>query len=168
MKREDAWRDEDEWKVLAECNAPTKREARVMMRRKFPAKVSKVPGDIGVRPTRDMARLRRGGADAPQPKRQRLRLADGRRLRAGPGPLTPILPAYSPGLAYVPGAYGAGAGRSARGLPILWESPLGDELRGRLWMASPRAVRDAGGGRKRPGSMLADEGLAKKRQEGRT
>ena len=47
-------------------------------------------------------------------------------------PITPILPSYSPGAAQEPAAYGAGAGRSARGLPILWESPAAEDLRGGL------------------------------------
>ena len=90
-------------------------------------------------------------------------------LREGAAPRfgTPAgFPAYSPGLAHQPGPYGAGAGRSARGLPILWESPSAEDLRGRLWQQSPGAVGAAGARAKRKGSGLADEGLAKRRQEG--
>ena len=49
---------------------------------------------------------------------------------------------------------------------ILWESPLAEDLRGRLWQQSPGAVGAAGARAKRKGSGLADEGLAKRRQEG--
>ena len=75
-------------------------------------------------------------------------------------------PAYSPGLARQPGAYGAGAGRSVRGLPIVWESPSPGELRGQKWRLSSGAVRAAGAPGKRKGSALADERLAKRRHEG--
>ena len=51
-------------------------------------------------------------------------------------PITPIIPTYSPGAAHEPEAYGAGAGRSVRGLPILWESPAAEELRGVLSVES--------------------------------
>ena len=79
---------------------------------------------------------------------------------------TPMgFPAYSPGLAHQPGAYGAGAGRSVRGLPIVWESPSPGELRGQRWRLSPEAVRAAGAPGKRKGSALADERLAKRRHE---
>ena len=54
----------------------------------------------------------------------------------------------------------------ARGLPIVWESPGVDELCGSLWAVSPSGVPGCGG--KRRGSGLADEGVAKKRREGRT
>ena len=62
-----------------------------------------------------------------------------------------------------------GAGRSARGFPafpsIVWESPDAEELRGRLWKASPGAVRREWAPAKRRGSGLADESLAKRRHE---
>ena len=74
-------------------------------------------------------------------------------------------PVYSPGLAHQPEGHGAGGGRSARGLPILWESPSPDVLRGQLWKMSPAAVRAAGGKGVRRGSDLADERLAKRRHE---
>ena len=54
------------------------------------------------------------------------------------------------------------AGRSARGLPIVWESPGAEELRGSLWATSPGGVGGAVGQRKRKRSGLADEGLAKR------
>ena len=41
-----------------------------------------------------------------------------------------------------------------------------EDLRGRLWQQSPGAVGAAGARAKRKGSGLADEGLAKRRQEG--
>ena len=75
------------------------------------------------------------------------------------------LPGYSPRLAHQPGAYGAGAGRSVRGLPILWESPSPGALRGQKWKLSPGAVRAEGAPSKRRGSALADERLAKRRHE---
>ena len=59
-----------------------------------------------------------------------------------------------------------GVGRSARGLPIVVDSPRIDELRGVLWKVSPAGVRAGESGRKRSGSMLAQEGIAKKRKEG--
>ena len=76
-------------------------------------------------------------------------------------------PAYSPGLAHQPGAFGAGAGRSVRGLPIVGcaESPSPGELRGQRWRLSPGAVRAVGAPGKRKGSALADERLAKRRHE---
>ena len=46
------------------------------------------------------------------------------------------------------------------------ESPGAEELRGSLWATSPGGVGGAAGPRKRRGSGLADEGLAKKRTEG--
>ena len=55
-----------------------------------------------------------------------------------------VFPAYSPGLAHQPGLYGAKAGRSARGLPILWEAPSAEDLRGRLWQQSPDVPHEAG------------------------
>ena len=48
----------------------------------------------------------------------------------------------------------------------MWESPGAEELRGSLWATSPGGVGGAVGQRKRRGSGLADEGLAKKREEG--
>ena len=68
-------------------------------------------------------------------------------------------------MAHQPGAYGAGAGRSVRGLPILWESPSPGDLRGQRWRLSPGAVRAEGAPSKRRGSALADERLAKWRHE---
>ena len=78
-------------------------------------------------------------------------------------------PAYSPGLARQPGPFGAGAGsgrtRSVRGLPILWEPPSLDELRGQQWMQSPQAIRGRAAPGKRKGSQLADESLTKSQEE---
>ena len=76
--------------------------------------------------------------------------------------LSPVLPTYSPGPAGPSRAYGVGAGRSKRGLPILWESPDVEGLRGRLWEKSVAEVRMS----KRKASPLADESLAKRRKEG--
>ena len=159
------WRGahEDEWKPWASCNALTKREAQVLIKRKFPPKPSK-EGDAGpARGTRDRSHLRRGGPAASPARRPELR-----RLRRGAPPRlsTPVgFPAYSPGLAHQPGVYGAGAGRSVRGMPILWESPSPDALRGQKWRMSPGAVRAEGEPGKRRGSALADERLAKRRHE---
>ena len=160
------WRGghDDEWRPLASCNALAKREAQVLVKRKFPPKQTEC-WEERARGTRNRAHLRRGGpsgspAAAAGPRRV---------LRGGAAPRfgTPAgFPAYSPGLAHQPGPYGAGAGRSARGLPILWESPSAEDLRGRLWQQSPGAVGAAGARAKRKGSGLADEGLAKRRQEG--
>ena len=59
-------------------------------------------------------------------------MADGRRVPVDRGPGTTPVP-----LGPTPeGVYGRGAGRSARGLPIVWESPGADELRGSLWAVS--------------------------------
>ena len=52
-----------------------------------------------------------------------------------------------------------------RGMPILWESPSPDALRGQKWRMSPGAVRAEGEPGKRRGSALADERLAKRRHE---
>ena len=80
--------------------------------------------------------------------------------------LTPTLPAYSPGGAGGDRAYGVGAGRSARGLPILIDSPVQEEMRGVVWRMSVDEVSAEERGEKRKGSMLADDRLAKKRREG--
>ena len=57
------------------------------------------------------------------------------------------------------------ASKNARATP---HTTGADELRGSLWAVSPSGVQGAAGPRKRRGSGLADEGLAKKRKEGRT
>ena len=88
-------------------------------------------------------------------------MADGRPVEVDRGAGTPASLGPTP-----EGAYGRGAGRSARGLPIVWESPGVEELRGSLWATSPGGVGGAVGLRKRKRSGLADEGLAKKRCEG--
>ena len=105
---------------------------------------------------------RRGGEASPK-RAKRLRRADGTWVR--PHVLTPAMPCYSPGLSVPSRPYGQGVGRSARGLPILWDSPGVSELRGSLWRMSPGAVRE--GSRKRGSSESAAEGdgLARKRQE---
>ena len=87
-------------------------------------------------------------------------MADGRRVPVDRGSGTPVPLGPTP-----EGVYGLA---SARGLPIVWESPGVDELRGSLWAVSPSGVPGAAGPRKRRGSGLADEGVAKKRREGRT
>ena len=160
------WRGqhEDSWQVLASCNAGTKREAWALAKRKFPPRADKRPEVSEVRPERSRVHLKRGGADPLLHLRKRLCGAGGRPLRAGRPHLSPVLPTYSPGLA---GPFGAGAGRSVRGLPILWEPPGEEELRGRRWEESPSAVRAAAGSGTKRGSALADERLAKRRKEGR-
>ena len=119
------------------------------------------PAHLDVDSTRDRTHLRRGGPlGSPAVAGPRRVFRGGAAPRFG----TPAgFPAYSPGLAHQPGPYGGGAGRSARGLPILWESPSAEDLRGRLWQQSPGAVRSAGAQGKRRRSGLADEGLAKRR-----
>jgi len=163
------WRGEhdDQWRTWAQCNAPAREEATAMARRKFAPSKNKQAVEGPTRPTRDRVHLRRGQVEAPHPKRSRLRKADGRPISAGPVPITPILPSYSPGAAQEPAAYGAGAGRSARGLPILWESPAAEDLRGVLWKASPRGVARPKGPYKRQGSPLVAEGARRARGEGR-
>ena len=138
-----------------------------MARRKFAPKKNKQALEGPTRPTRDRAHLRRGQVDEPHPKRSRLRKADGRPISAGPVPITPILPSYSLGAAQEPAAYGAGAGRSARGLPIVWESPAAEDLRGVLWKVSPGGVARPKGPYKRQGSPLVAEGARRARGEGR-
>ena len=98
-------------------------------------------------------------------------MADGRRVPVDRGPGTPVAGPLRPHARGGVRERGRGAGRSARGLPIVWESPgveSLDELRGSLWAVSPSGVPGAAGPRKRRGSGLADEGVAKKRREGRT
>jgi hypothetical protein len=156
---------EDSWQTLASCNPPTKREARALAKCKFPPRGSKPPEIRGGLPERPRAHLKRGGADPLLHVRKRLCGVGGRPLRAGRLPLSPVLPTFSPGLA---GPFGAGAGRSVRGFPILWEPPGEEELRGGRWKESPSAVRAAAGGGTKRGSALADERLAKRRKESRT
>ena len=79
---------------------------------------------------------------------------------------TSSFPTYSPGLARVPGPFGEGAGRSVRGLPILWEPPSPSDLRGHQWAQPPEAIRGRAAPGKRRGSQLADESLTKRRSEG--
>ena len=79
-----------------------------------------------------------------------------------PALLSPVVPTHSPGPAGPSRPYGQGAGRSKRGLPILWESPGAEALRGSLWQESVAEVRKG----KRRVSPLADESLAKRRSEG--
>ena len=71
-------------------------------------------------------------------------------------------------LAHQPGSYGKWAGRSVRGLPILWESPSAEDLRGQLWRLSSRAVRAGGAPGKRKGASWRTEGLAKSTPRGGT
>ena len=152
---------DDEWLTWARCNQSTKAEAKEMERRKYPAR----PRAPGPRPrprgASDRSHLRRGAGSPPPAKRLRLRMADGRPVEVDRGAGTPASLGPTP-----EGAYGRGAGRSARGLPIVWESPGVEELRGSLWATSPGGVGGAVGLRKRKRSGLADEGLAKKRCEG--
>ena len=70
-------------------------------------------------------------------------MADGRQVPVDRGYGTPVSLGPTP-----EGVYGQGAGRSARGLPIVWESPGMDELRGNLWAVSPGGVQGAAGPRK--------------------
>ena len=161
------WRGahDDEWMPWASCNELTKREALVLIKRKFAPRAPKQSAAEPVRGKRDRSHLRRGEPEpspAGRPERKRLRGG------APPRISTPMgFPAYSPGLAHQPGAYGAGAGRSVRGLPIvcLWESPSPGDLRGQRWRLSPEAVRAAGAPDRRRGSALADERLATRRHE---
>ena len=56
-------------------------------------------------------------------------------------PLSPGALGVSRWLAHRRTGYGVGAGRSVRGLPLMWESPAADELRGRKWLKSAEEVR---------------------------
>jgi len=148
---------EDEWIPCACCDEKVQREAVAMARVKLgERRRQKRPApDVEVRrPTRGSARV------AQVPAIKRLRDGEGRRVR--PVFLSPVLPTYSPGPAGPSRAYGVGAGRSKRGLPIVWESPDVESLRGRLWEKSVAEVRMS----KRKVSPLADESLAKRRKEG--
>ena len=160
------WRGahDDEWLPWASCNELTKREALVLIKRKFAPKAPKRSEAEPARGKRDRSHLRRGEpAPSPAGRPERKRLRGG----APPRISTPMgFPAYSPGLAHQPGAYGAGAGRSVRGMPIVWESPSPGELRGQRWRLPPEAVGATGAPGKRKGSALADERLAKRRHEG--
>ena len=147
----------DQWLTWAQCNQSTKTEAKAMERRKFPLRAC--PPGPRPRPTgaADRSHLRRRAGSPPPAKRRRLQMADGRRIPVDRGSGTPVPLGPTP-----EGVYGRGAGRSARGLPIVWESPGADELRGSLWAVSPGGVQGGAGPRKRRGSGLADDGLAKK------
>ena len=125
-----------------------------------------MPGVPEARRTRPYAGARReGGGAGAQRSRGHLRrgcaatspatdwaaqdLQGGVRPRFG----TPVgFPAYSPGLARMPGPFGAGAGRSVQGLPILWEPPSPGDLRGHTPVgAAPGGDSGEGGARQEEG-----------------
>ena len=105
------WRGahDDEWLPWAACNELTKREAMVLIKRKFPPKAPKPSAVEPVRGKRDRSHLRRGGpALSPAGKPERKRLRGG----APPRVSTPMgFPAYSPGLAHQPGSSQGPSGR---------------------------------------------------------
>ena len=164
------WRGthEDEWLVWSRCDKRVQMEARVMEKRKYPRKPAKAQPAARPQPTRDRSHLRRGVCSPPPAKRSRLSRVGGGTPGQRKRPLSPGALGVSRWLAHGRTGYGVGAGRSVRGLPLVWESPAADELRGRKWLKSPGEVRAEAAPVKRRGVGVADERVAKKRKEGRT
>ena len=170
------WRGmhEDQWLPYADCNPVAQKDAKLLERRKLPQRraAASGAGKLRVHPkfageggkaVRQSSRLGDGGG-LSGPAARRITLAYGREVPRRW--LSPVIPRYSPGGVASSPAFGVGAGRSARGLPIVIDSRGADELRGALWQTSPGAVRAAGVGRGRKRSGLAEDAIAKRRREG--
>ena len=115
------WRGthEDEWLLLSRCDSRVQMEARVMEKRKYPRRPAKAQPAARPAPTRDRSHLRRGVCSPPPAKRSRLSWVGKKR------PLSPGALGVSRWLAHRRTGYGVGAGRSVRGLPMVWDSPTG-------------------------------------------
>ena len=158
---------------MAACNDLTKREAQVLIKRKFPPRPSGCGEACVAGAQRTRGHLRCGCA-ATSPAglvgpRRIFRGGRGRGLEPRwPSRLTPRGWRVSRGLSE---RLGAGAGRSVRGLPkcLFCGSPPRRVTCGGTrdqWAQPPEAIQGRAAPGKRRGSQLANESLTKRRSEG--
>ena len=154
---------------MAACNDLTKREAQVLIKRKFPPRPSGCGEACVAGAQRTRGHLRCGCA-ATSPAG----LVGPRRIfRGGRG--RGLEPRWASRL--TPRAWRVSRGLSERerarrqecagaAYTILWEPPSPGDLRGHQWAQPPEAIQGRAAPGKRRGSQLANESLTKRRSEG--